>query len=67
MFDLSSQAVGGAPATAGSVATGTNSVNDLLALQWQQGLQLAQIQAQSGMVSNLVTALNNIARNVRAA
>lgn len=66
MFDLTSTAVGSAPSTAGSTSTGIGNVNDLLSLQWQQGLQLAQIQSQSGMVSNLVSALTNIARNVRA-
>ncbi|MCB1969074.1 MAG: hypothetical protein H6851_01500 [Geminicoccaceae bacterium] len=66
MFDIPTQAVGGSVGAAQATATGVNDINSLLDLQWQQGLQLAQVQAQSGMISNLVQALNGVARNVRA-
>ncbi|MCB1832303.1 MAG: hypothetical protein KDH19_02480 [Geminicoccaceae bacterium] len=66
MFDIQTQAVTNSVSDAQSAAGGINDINSLLDLQWQQGLQLAQVQAQSGMISNLVQALNGVARNVRA-
>jgi len=49
---------------ANASATGTGSINDLLAMQYQQGLELAQIQAQSGIIQNFTQALQEVARNI---
>ncbi|MEZ5824754.1 MAG: hypothetical protein R3C97_08455 [Geminicoccaceae bacterium] len=66
MMDIQTQAVTNTATDAKAAASGINDVSSMLDLQWQQGLQLAQIQAQSGMISNLVQALNGVARNVRS-
>ncbi len=63
-FNLDTVSLSGATGTAGNAATGTGNVQELLDLQFSQGVELAKIQAQSGMIKNLTEALQNVARNV---
>lgn len=64
MGDISGVGLNNVTGYANSAATGTGSINDLLAVQYQQGLELAQIQAQSGIIQNFTQALQEVARNV---
>lgn len=64
MGNISSVGLSNVTGFADSTASGAGSINDLLATQYQQGLELAQIQAQSGIIQNFTQALQEVARNV---
>lgn len=64
MGNISGVSLSNVTSLASSTATGAGSISDLLAIQYQQGLELAQIQAQSGIIQNFTQALQEVARNV---
>lgn len=64
--DTGNVGLSGATGSANQTASSIADVQNLIDLQFEQGLQLSQLRTQSNMVGNLISALQSVANNVRA-